>query len=124
MSMASTCQPWRARWLARFLERWRDGLGELAELARRADPAHLIVRYEQLVTDPAAEARRLGDWLGVTLDADAADRATRAFRPSHSTTASPGASVGRWRTQMDAGLRRHFRGALGPQLEAHGYESG
>lgn len=51
-------------WLACMVtKRWIPHAAAI--LTRRGDPAHAVVRYEDLVQDSTAEIRRLADWLGL-----------------------------------------------------------
>lgn len=88
-----------------------------AQLARR------VVRYEDLVSDLEGVAARLGDWLGVELDAEAARRPTPELA-AHRTSATPDASVGRWRDELAAGEAEVVAARLGPMLEPFGYDLG
>jgi hypothetical protein len=79
-----------------------------------------VFRYEDLVTDISGQARRLEDWLSVSLDPGVAI-ADAELRDRHVSAATPEASVGRWRTEMDPQLAARFNRELGDELEALGY---
>lgn len=79
-----------------------------------------FLRYEDLVTDPAAETRRLSDWLGAELDHERAG-ADASIRAVHMTAPDARASVGRWRTELGPEVRALFRDELGEELERLGY---
>jgi len=81
-----------------------------------------IVRYENLVADLASEAGRLGDWLGLELDAEAVLR-RRGEYSSHITSASTEKSVGRWRGEMSEDLAARFWREMGDELAELGYEA-
>jgi hypothetical protein len=81
-----------------------------------------VVRYEDLVLNLDAEARRLGDVLGVELD-PAAVAADEKMRMTHVSAATPEASVGRWRREMDPQLVKRFNDELGTELEALGFDT-
>lgn len=104
---------------ARRLARERAGL--LREIAAGRIPADEVIRYEALVGDLEGEAERLGDRLGVTLDA-AAVRAAEAEHAGHITAESPAASVGRWKWEMGPEVRAVFAAELGELLPAFGWE--
>lgn len=68
-----------ARFLAGELDpfgRWRENVGSWLG-ARRDDPGFLLVRYEDLVSEPARELRRIAAFLGLSEQADAIDLAVR-----------------------------------------------
>ena len=110
-------------WYAR---RWLDDTA--AGMARREDPRYTEIRYEQLVTDPAAvllavcegiEVEADEAWLASTA-ASAADSG-RTKRPDYEGALS-GASVGRWREDLTADERQEVERLCGPRLRALGYE--
>ena len=86
---------------------------------------HIVVRYEELVADPAA---RLGE-IFTFLDLEPApevgawltEGAGELFT-SHGTSSTPGASIGRWRTMLDAEQKAMVEATLTPHLQALGYE--
>jgi hypothetical protein len=92
----------------------------LAEFARPQAGEHLLLRYEDLVADLPGVADRLGGVLGVRLAADQVI-AARAGMSRHMTAASPAASVGRWRSELDAGEVALVERALGPRMAELGY---
>jgi hypothetical protein len=81
-----------------------------------------IVRYEDLVRDLPGTAERLGNWLGVELDAKSVMR-DKSYRSKHMTADSPERSVGRWRTELEPEIAERFTRDLGPELRALGIES-
>jgi hypothetical protein len=92
-----------------------------AEAADRGRPEALVVRYEEWVADPSALARRLGDWLGLDLDANSAEVSRHLDR--HRTTANPADSVGRWRREpLPSAVTDILLPALGPYGAAYGYD--
>jgi len=94
--------------------RWIAGLEEKGEVP--------IVRYEDLVRDLPGTAERLGNWLGVELDAKSVMR-DKSYRAKHMTADSPERSVGRWRTELEPEIAERFTRDLGPELRALGIES-
>jgi hypothetical protein len=69
------------------------------------------VRYEQLVSDPAAAARPVAAALGVDPGV-----VTESFSRAHDT------SAGRWRRDLTAEQLADVEREAGPQLVALGYE--
>ncbi len=90
-----------------------------------ATPDGILVRYEDLITEPAREARRVFTWLG--LDAsdevvDAAVAAATAKKPGrHLTAASVPETVGRWREALSPQLADLISQRLAAPLAAFGY---
>ena len=89
---------------------WRDGESRsdflvrfAAQIKKRSDVMeaerrgceHMILRYEDLMSDMHGSAGQLGDWLGTRLDASRI-----ALFGNHVTSRSPEQSVGRWRTDV------------------------
>jgi hypothetical protein len=103
----------------RFAAAQRRRLARLAEVDE--GPDDLLVRYERMIEDPAAEAGRIAAVVGVPLDA-AEVVASRQQFAHHMTSSSAQASVARWKHQMEPEIRRIFADAAGEQMAAFGYE--
>lgn len=110
----------REQHLDEVIRRQRERLRWIAELEEKGEVP--IVRYEELVKDLPGTAKRLGDWLGVELDAKAVLK-DKGYRAKHMTSDSPEASVGRWRTELEPEVAERFTNELGPQLHAVGIEA-
>jgi len=108
-------ETWFERALAMLAERSR------AAVAERERPDSLVLAYEDLVGRPDATAARLGEWLELDLDPAAPARDLERHG-DHSTSASPEASVGRWRRELEPERRERFSAALGPELRELGYD--
>lgn len=80
-----------------------------------------VVRFENLVADLPTEAERLGDWLGLRLDAEAVLRRRGEFS-KHITAGSAEQSAARWKDEMSGELADRFRQAMGTELSQLGYE--
>jgi len=106
--------------LAQFLDDQRLRLRWLPEAEEELGAP--IVRYERLIADLPEEAERLGDWLGVELDAGAVRR-RRAEFSAHITAGDVEGSVGRWRREMAPELAARFWAEMGAELAACGYEA-
>jgi hypothetical protein len=88
----------------------------------------MLVRYEDLVLDPAPALRALLEYVGVDhgeqvvagmLEAVAEELPALA---QHPTAADPRSSIGRWREELTGELLEACERAFGPALEAFGYE--
>lgn len=104
-------------WVTAIADAWR----------RRAQRAHLL-RYEDLVQRPAQTVQALLDHVGLDTSEDALEPmlASLASRDSgsegHRTVADAAESIGRWRQDLSPEVAEACETALGPALEAFGYE--
>lgn len=111
---------------ASFEVRVRE-LGALLGAARSAltDRPHRLLRYEEMVVDPERALEDVFGFLGLDpspevcewINGDAAKLFDR-----QGTSASPAASVGRWRTELTPEQRDVIESALGEHLAALGYD--
>jgi hypothetical protein len=108
-----------AQRIDRFVAHERERMGWIARLPGGA--RFPVFRYEDLVMDLRGEARRLEELLSVSLDPDKVTN-DASLRSKHVSAESPEASIGRWRRELEPGLRRRFDRELGEELEALGYE--
>lgn len=106
-------------WLTRHLARQKERLQWILKAMKRETMP--VVRYENLVLDLEAEARRLEEILGVELD-PAAVVADETMRTTHVSAGTPEASIGRWRREMSPELVKRFNDELGKELEALGFD--
>jgi Flp pilus assembly protein TadD len=97
-----------------------------AMLPRMRNPS-IEVRYEELVTDLPAAARRVLDILGVSWDPtvlryDEHARAKQVRSPSYADVAKPlfKSAIGRWRNYQK--FIEPFQEKFAPFIKAHGYE--
>jgi hypothetical protein len=107
----------------RAAARWARGV-EGAGLALQRHPGpHLVVRYEDLVRDPAVQLRRVLDALGLPWS----DGMDRLRRPAENLGDAAGSAdvlsgnVEKWRTRMAAPLRARIEAICAAPLAAHGY---
>lgn len=89
----------------------------------RQDRQTFKVRYEDLILRGDLEVTRLGSWLGLSLDRDAAS-SDQDIRQQHMTSTSAVCSVGRWREELSEEAQRIFRSELSDELKALGYSVG
>jgi hypothetical protein len=101
----------------RMIGRQRQRLRWIAQLLEDGDVP--VIRYDELVVDLPAVARRLEGWLGVQLNPEAV-LADKQVRKVHVSAGSPEKSVGRWRTELDPAVADVFSRELGPELRAVG----
>ena len=92
-----------------------------------AFPDAILVRYEDLVGHPVATAtqifRQLGLDHGYATVRAAVDHAVDSRPDGHVTTASPEASIGRWRSELPAAAAQHLVDELSSELAVFGYDS-
>jgi Sulfotransferase family len=106
----------------------RDEVDALAEAWSERHEQALLLRYEDLVLRPEQSLAEVFSHLGVdarpaTVERvlDDAARLDSGFRERHATTGSAAESVGRWRNELAAPLRRACEETFGEALEAFGY---
>ncbi|MGD9792186.1 MAG: sulfotransferase [Acidimicrobiia bacterium] len=105
-------------YLERFIDSAARGLDLIADVPVGVEQQ--IVRYEDFAVDLESTATRIGEWLGVTLDADIV-HARRSQMAEHITTDSVQDSIGRWRTDLAPREAAAIWKALGDRLTALGY---
>jgi hypothetical protein len=115
------------RWLARV---WAFRTGTVREAFDAHDPERrVLVRYEDLLADPARELRRICEVVGVAPDDP---RALDAIADRNSFDALPDAGTGSgkeqraaqpggWRENLTRSEREAMHEALGDELELSGY---
>lgn len=82
----------------------------------------LLIKYEQLALNLDEETRRLGQWLGVELNAGRVKKQIRHFA-HHMTSSSPAQSVERWRHEMAPEMTEFFQKELRKELRHFGYDA-
>jgi hypothetical protein len=103
-------------WATNLLESWRH----------RADRAHLV-RYEDLVLEPAATLEGLLAYVGVATDEETIERMLDVLGEDlpeledHHTAPDAKASIGRFRRDLPPDLARACEQSFGEALEAFGY---
>ena len=107
-------------YVEQFIATFADGLARMSQ-PRPAGVEGLVIRYEDLVTDLGSEAERLQDWLGVQFD-PARVEASQHLYAHHTTSASPAASIGRWRHELSDDDAQAVTGGLGELLRPFGYQ--
>ncbi len=111
--------------------RWAHCILEGArQRAARPDQV-VLVRYEDLVTEPAREVRRISEFLEIDYDADmlAVEKtdAAKLQQDQQGWFANLWGGInqtamGRWRSRMSIRDQRVFLAAAGPELALHGYD--
>ncbi len=88
---------------------------------REAQADTLVLRYEELLRPGTACTSRLAGFLGTTIPPAKPEAAAALFR-QHATSASPEASLERWREDLPAALVIRCADNWGDFLDAFGYD--
>jgi hypothetical protein len=105
-------------WVARYLPYQKERLQWINGAIKNGTMP--VFRYDDMVLDLPGQARRIEEWLGVSLDpAEVANDDTLRV---HVTAGTPESSIGRWQTEMPAELAKRFNDELGEELKALGFE--
>ncbi|MGQ0847215.1 MAG: sulfotransferase family protein [Sporichthyaceae bacterium] len=125
--------PWFDHGLEQAIGTWLLAV-EHADAARASLPADtwFDLRYEDLVTDPEAELRRLCGWLGEDFDpamlkpAEVKGAVVPERKTWHANTSGPvvAARVESWRTELSAREVALLDAVAGTALRANGYAVG
>jgi hypothetical protein len=83
----------------------------------------MLIRYEDIVSDPTAVTRRLSGFLDLDLAADRAVLSGPGF-DRHATSPSASQSIGRWRTQLSETDVATILARLGDEMHRYGYLDG
>ena len=78
---------------------------ELLRIKREESDRVLFVRYEDMILDAEATIARLADFLGVNSFYVVGDEREKSAFKVHGTSASPEASIGRWKSQLSGEQR-------------------
>ena len=119
-----------------YARNWRDTARLCQELV--GHPRLLALRFEDLIADPEATLKRLGDWLGVAIDAQVGQLHFQRSRAHGATEWRENSAfqdvtgrfarepVGRWKNQGDSPLARdisrYAAWVTRRELTAFGYE--
>jgi len=98
-----------------------DGCASLLRIREQNAASVLLLRYEDLVANPAASLATLAAFLGLSPPGGADAAGERAMFGDHGTSASPADSVGRWRTELTAEEIDQCDRAWSASLAAFGY---
>ncbi len=107
-----------------------EAMERQADLLLRADPRTVTIRYEDLLADPEATLRTVGDAAGLAWDPAMLERradAASIAAPHEWWKAKAGepldpSRIGVWRREMDPAAARYAAIHLRDHLRAHGYE--
>ena len=116
----------RSFWKRGFEESVRSLRGQYGVMSRpRAERGlrQLVVRYEDLLTRPKAVMADVYRFLGASIvDTEVETAQERAIFQTHGTSASPAATVGRWRVELTEEQVEVANRELKSVIETYGYE--
>ena len=96
----------------------------LEEISKKPDQDMILVKYEDLVSQPSKLLEKIGDFIGVSRESWAGSiRDDKIFR-MHSTSTSPQSSIGRWRTELSLEEVEACEQRMRNYLEIFGYDVG
>lgn len=113
---------------AEFIGGIAHAMRDLVRQLRERRDGSLLVRYEDLVGDMPGTLRRVLDYLELPTSAETRDEIVEQAQAStsdsrrHRTTADGGASMGRWRRDLDEPMQELCLAAFGDLIEELGYE--
>jgi hypothetical protein len=91
---------------------------------QRADQQDLlVVRYEDLIQQPAETLSRISTYLGLGYAIELNADSERQIFSSHGTSSDPASSIGRWKHELSGEERASFTQQFKPFLEAFGYDT-
>ncbi|MEM9516200.1 MAG: sulfotransferase [Actinomycetota bacterium] len=102
-----------------FANRFATALGAMSSTPVGVD--RVVVRYEDLVSDPEDQVQRLADWLGLDLGVERVT-SDRGLFERHGTSASPAASIGRWTQHLDDTETEAVTALLADAVAPYGYQ--
>jgi hypothetical protein len=120
-------QTWaQPRTVAQFAARWKVEIDAARALGRRAGERYLELRYEDLVTEPEQEMRRVCEFASLPWEPEMLTYAgffDVSNMPEHQRLAQPPTpNVRNWREEMPAADARAFEEVAGDVLASSGYE--
>ncbi|WP_428488577.1 sulfotransferase [Rhodopila sp.] len=104
----------------RVMEATKGAARQLQIIDSAKHPRVMLLKYEDFVLDNARSIGRLFGFLGLAPTASDQDGMTALFA-THATSATPAASIGRWRNDLTAEQRQRCE-ELNPFLNHFGYE--
>ncbi|MGH9098962.1 MAG: sulfotransferase [Acidimicrobiales bacterium] len=102
----------------------RSQLSELTDRVREAATDALLLKYEDLVLQPAESIGRVWAFLGLEHGQAERHEAEVAIFRKHGTSDSPEKSIGRWRRDLTAEERQQCEAAFSEHLTLLGYHPG
>jgi hypothetical protein len=82
-----------------------------------------VVRYEDLIQQPAETLLRISTYLGLSHTIEFNSNSESKIFSSHGTSPDPASSIGRWKHELNAEERAAFSQSFKPFLEAFGYDA-
>jgi len=104
------------------LQNLRTVQATVLPILERDRPELLIVRYEDLILQPAETLGRIATYLGLDHAIELRPESEDKMFSTHGTSKNPAASIGRWKRELSAEDQAAFALSFKPFLDAFGYE--
>ncbi len=102
---------------------WQESAMRIRENRRRHADRYLVVRFEDLVTDPRAEVARICRFAGIEFEEGMMDRVVESHGQALGSPGFDAKAAERWRSQLSPPARLWFRLWLGGGMRAAGYRT-
>jgi hypothetical protein len=100
---------------------WQESVLRSRENRRRHADRYLVVRFEDLVTDPRSEVERICRFLGIDFEEAMMDRVVESHGQALGSAGFDARAADRWRSQLSPLAKLWFRTWLGGRMRAAGY---
>ena len=100
---------------------WLESVARLRDNRRRDPERYLVVRFEDLVTDPRGQVERVCRFAGIPFEEPMLDRVVESHGQALGSSGFDVGAADRWRGQLSPAAERWFRLWLGRRIRAAGY---
>jgi hypothetical protein len=100
---------------------WVDSVARMRENRRRHPNRYLVVRFEDLVSQPRAEVRRICRFVGIPFEEPMLDRVVESHGQTLGSSGFDAGAADRWRAQLSPPAAWWFRLWLAGRIRAAGY---
>ena len=100
---------------------WLESAARLRDNSRRHPGRYLVVRFEDLVTDPRATVEQVCRFVGIPFEESMLDRVVESHGQALGSPGFDAGAADRWRAQLSPAARRWFRLWLGGRMRQAGY---
>jgi hypothetical protein len=101
---------------------WLESVARLRDNGRRHAGRYLVVRFEDLVTDPRATVERVCRFVGIPFEEQMLDRVVVSHGQTLGSSGFDAGAADRWRGQLSTVAQRWFRTWLGSRMRQFGYD--
>jgi hypothetical protein len=122
VAQSLVAQDWGPGTVGEAAAEWRESVRAAAADGPALGPRYRRVRYEDLLADPRAGIAGILDWLELATTPEALDAiAAEGVAEFNVSTASPGVSADKWRTELSPADIGVVEDIAGDELVANGY---